>query len=375
MKAYQKIKIGLCTTPIKMASIQPLTQLVEILLILSTKFTLITGNAGDNLFSEDSRLTFFGINYSMDRELLKIPLYLLGQLMISICIIKSSREVDKWFFLGGQRSLFPIFTAKFLKKGTVIVMGGSAIRDASFSEDNFQIFTKILTKCCLSLTDNIIIYSPNLISEWNLKFYKQKILIVHRHFIDFDKFSNFSLISDRPLYIGYIGRLSREKGIQSFIQALPKICFNQPNIRVLIGGNGDLKEYIIAFLKKNGILDHVDMPGWISHDELPIYLNKLRLLVLPSYTEGLPNIVLEAMACGTPVLATPVGAIPDLITDGNTGFIMKNNSPDCIEMNVMRSLQYPSIEKIANNARQFVITEFCYDKIIKKWELILSELK
>jgi glycosyltransferase involved in cell wall biosynthesis len=102
----------------------------------------------------------------------------------------------------------------------------------------------------------------------------------------------------------------------------------------------------------------VDLPGWISHDDLPGYLNQLRLLVLPSYTEGLPNIMLEAMACGTPVLATPVGAIPDVIIDGKTGFIMENNSPECIAENVIRALNSPDLERIAENGRRFVEENF-----------------
>lgn len=96
---------------------------------------------------------------------------------------------------------------------------------------------------------------------------------------------------------------------------------------MLIGGDGELKESIAASLQEQGVTARVELPGWISHDDLPRYLNQLRLLVLPSYTEGLPNIMLEAMACGTPVLATPVGAIPDVIIDGRTGFVMDNMTP------------------------------------------------
>lgn len=64
------------------------------------------------------------------------------------------------------------------------------------------------------------------------------------------------------------------------------------------------------------------------------------------------------MACDTPVLATPVGGVPDIIKDGETGFIMENNSPECIAENVERALNYHDLEKIAKNARELVGKEF-----------------
>lgn len=112
----------------------------------------------------------------------------------------------------------------------------------------------------------------------------------------------------------------------------------------------------------------------ISHDDLPRYLNQLRLLVLPSYTEGLPNIMLEAMACGTSVLATPVGAIPDVIIDGKTGFIMENNSPECIAENVIRALNSPALDKIAEEGRRFVEENFTFEQVIERWKEVLEGL-
>jgi len=107
---------------------------------------------------------------------------------------------------------------------------------------------------------------------------------------------------------------------------------------------------------------------------MPRYLNEAKLVVLPSYGEGLPNIVLEAMACGTPVLATPVGGIPDVIQNGDTGFIMKNNSPACIAENVMRALEHPDLETIVKNARALVEQEFTYEGAMERWKEILEEL-
>ena len=67
------------------------------------------------------------------------------------------------------------------------------------------------------------------------------------------------------------------------------------------------------------------------------------------------------MACGTPVLATSVGAIPDVIKDGETGFIMEDNSPECIAKNVRRALEHPELEKIVKNERELVEKGFVYN--------------
>ena len=114
------------------------------------------------------------------------------------------------------------------------------------------------------------------------------------------------------------------------------------------------------------------MLRWIPHDELPRYLNELRLFVLPSYTEGLPHTLLEAMACGTPVLATPVGAIPDVIKDEETGFIMENNSPACIAENIVRALAHPNINEIIKNAHTLIEENYNYQAAVDGYRIILS---
>ena len=372
-----KYNIGIVTFPMHKSGNQPLSNLIDIVVLRSEKTTLITGNDGYTLFKSDSRLNVNGIDHKSGALLVsRILKYLYTQVRISYLMIQKSSEVDKWiFFFGGNGLLLPLLTAKLSKKSTALLLADAGAGLAEASKDPLTCFLKILSHITYTLINNIILYSPSLIIGWNLEKYRHKILIAHRHFLDFNTFTVTTPLPDRPPLIGYIGRLSGEKGVQHFAQALPAILSDQQDLRVLIGGDGPLKELIEASLQKGGVTARVDLPGWISHDDLPEYLNQLRLLVLPSYTEGLPNIMLEAMACGTPVLATPVGAIPDVIIDGKTGFIMENNSPECIAENVTRALNSPDLERIAENGRRFVEENFTFEKTVENWKGILQNIK
>lgn len=85
--------------------------------------------------------------------------------------------------------------------------------------------------------------------------------------------------------------------------------------------------------------------------------------------------MLEAMACGTPVLATPIGAVPDVIIDGKTGFIMEKNSPECIAENVVRALEHSDLEEIAGTGKWFVEENFTFEKAAEKWKDVLRDIE
>lgn len=88
----------------------------------------------------------------------------------------------------------------------------------------------------------------------------------------------------------------------------------------------------------------------------------------------MPVVILEAMACGTPVLATPVGGVPDVIKDGKTGFIMEDNSPECIVRNAIRALNHPKLEEISRNAHALIEKDFTYAAVAERYRNILASL-
>ena len=69
-----------------------------------------------------------------------------------------------------------------------------------------------------------------------------------------------------------------------------------------------------------------------------------------------------------------MGAIPDIIKDGETGFLMENNSPECITANVIRALEYPDLEGVAQRARDLVEREFTYEKAVERWKGVLEDI-
>ena len=372
----KKQNIGVLTFPISEAGNVPLSNLVDILYSLSNGVYLITGNDGYSLFKNDERIHTYGIMHENGGNVFtRILRYIYTQLRISYELGKRSRNVDIWFFfIGGDTLLIPMLTAKLLTKRVILVSAGSTLQSSVSANDNLSKQVKILERINRALSNRIIIYSPNLIKEWDLEKYRNKISVAHKHFLDFDQFKIKRDFDERENLVGCIGRLSGEKGTLNFVEAIPQIIKERSDVEFLIGGDGQLRNEIENYLNENNITDRVKLTGWIPHDELPDYLNELKLVVLPSYTEGLPNLMLEAMACGTPILATPVGAIPDVITDGATGFILEDNSPACVAENVIRALEHFDIERIAENAKELVEREFTYEAAVEKYRMILESV-
>ncbi|UGV40038.1 glycosyltransferase [Methanococcoides orientis] len=359
-------KICTITSPISDASVTPVSNLVKILRCISKDVCFITGNAGSNLFKDDESIHTIAINYKLGSNAFsKIIRYSLLQLKLSYLILRTAKNYDTHlYFIGSNNLVFPIIISKIMRKNVVLSLPGSS-NILKFANDRFYKIVKLFESFNMSLSDKIIVYSPNLINEWNLKKYNNKISFAHEHFLDLNKFKITSQLHERENVIGYVGRLTGEKGVFNFIEAIPYIIKKNKNLKFIIIGEGILRNKIEDFLDKKNLKDNVKLLGWVHHDQLPDYLNQFKLTVLPSYTEGLPNLMLESMACGTPALATSIGAIPDVIKDNENGFTMEDNSPECIAKNVIRALNTPQFEQIANCAKESVNQKFTHESSVE----------
>ena len=357
---------------------------LHVLVPIAEEIHLITGNyPEDDLPSPKIQLTNVRndpiTGYPKRGLITRAAKYAATQLKMSYRLARIASQVDMViFFIGGCALLLPMLTAKLRRKKTIIVAvdAGAVVSYNHYRQTLWGMgglitygIGSVLQRLDYQLCDKIIVYSPILVQKFGLERYKHKISIAHEHFLDFDRFNVQKPLNERDNLIGYIGRLSQEKGILNFMEAIPKVMETRDKVKFLIVGAGQLRPQVEEYASK--LNNKAKFVGWAPHDELPEYLNKLKLLVLPSCTEGLPNIVLEAMACGTPVLATPVGATPDIIKDGETGFTMENNCPECIAENIVRAVNHPNLEQITCNARALVEREFTHKIAVERYKNIL----
>lgn len=368
----KNMSIGIVTTPIGKAGINPLLNVIDIILHFSNSISIITGNEFTKESISNDKIDVVSIYHNYDlKGFVKVIQFVSMQLKISFNLFKIARNADSFLFFYGGALVLPMLASKIVNKKVIQIVTGSGTES---SEARGSLYSKplhILERINYFLSNRIILHSPNLIKEWNLEKYKNKVSIAHEYFIDFDKFKIKKKLNKRNNLVGYIGRLSEEKGVLNFVKAIPGMK-ETDGIKFLIGGDGHLRDKIKRYLNEKNLNNGVKLSGWISHDNLPDYLNELKLLVIPSYTESGPIIALEAMACGAPIFATRVGHIPNMVKDGETGFIMENNSPECIGKNILRALNHPNLDKIVKNARELVEKEFTYEVAVERYGKILE---
>jgi len=128
--------------------------------------------------------------------------------------------------------------------------------------------------------------------------------------------------------VGAIGRLSPEKGFDQLVEAAALVAKQDPDIGFIHFGDGPLREAVNRQIKAKGLGDRFVLAGF-RHD-IASLLPHMDLVVLPSFTEGLPVVLLEAFAAGVPAVATAVGGTPEVIEDGKNGFLVPSGDPPAL---------------------------------------------
>jgi glycosyltransferase involved in cell wall biosynthesis len=138
-----------------------------------------------------------------------------------------------------------------------------------------------------------------------------------------------------PLILG-VGRMATKKGFHVLLEALPELLAAHPEAHVVLAGGGDLLDRFTALAKSPELAGRLHLPGSVLRDTLPDLYRAADIFVLPAVhdakgnVDGLPNVILEAMASGLPVVASGISGIPLAVEDGRTGLLVPEKEPQAL---------------------------------------------
>lgn len=170
------------------------------------------------------------------------------------------------------------------------------------------------------------------------------------------------------------GRLDKQKDYPNLLNAFSALSKSHPNTRLLIAGDGPLRSELESLIQQLAIEERVTLLG--LRQDMPALYAASDALVLSSAWEGMPNVALEAMASMKPVVATSVGAVPEVIADGVSGLIVPPHDHEALAAAMERMMNFPeeTRQALGHAGYERVRTEFSRDAVIDKWERLFNKL-
>jgi len=173
--------------------------------------------------------------------------------------------------------------------------------------------------------------------------------------------------------IGSAGRLSPEKGFGVLVEAAAIVTRSDPGVGFIHFGDGPLRETLARRIAELGLEGRFILAGYRS--DLDRFIPHWDLSVLPSFTEGLPNVVLEAFAAGVPVVATAVGGTPEIVEEGSNGYLVPPGDPEALARRI-RDILLSEDERrsMGQRGRERVLSEFTFETKCKQCEQVWADL-
>ena len=176
--------------------------------------------------------------------------------------------------------------------------------------------------------------------------------------------------------IGYVGRLVDGKGLENLLEAIAILKSQNLEFNCLIFGSGPLEEKLKKMAEDLGIAEKIKWRGFMPYNKVPEALAQIDIFIYPSWHEGFGRSIMEALAMEKAVVATRVGGIPDLIKDGENGFLVEPHKPEMLAQKIKELMENKELrEKFGKTGHEWVAKNFEWNDGIKKFADLFLELK
>jgi glycosyltransferase involved in cell wall biosynthesis len=178
-----------------------------------------------------------------------------------------------------------------------------------------------------------------------------------------------------PFKVGFIGRISKEKGPEQFLRVARMLAAVDQEIRFYMAGDGPMTAWIRKELKRLALEDRFTLMGHVPPTQMPGVYRLLNVLLSSSHTEGMPNTILEALSCGVPVVATRVGGVEELITDGYNGLLARDGDAAALARSILILRHTPRLaERLAHNGVHTISERFTFPRRVSAMEHLYMTL-
>jgi len=170
------------------------------------------------------------------------------------------------------------------------------------------------------------------------------------------------------LEILFVGSLYPLKGVRYLVESMRYVVEEKKNVRLRIVGAGPLKRRLIRLTESLGLEEQVVFEGFVSHTRVVPYYQRCDVFCFPTLGEPFGKVVVEAMACGKPVVASDVGGPSEIIENGRTGFLVPPAKPRAISKKILELLNDEKLRKsMGRKARETVETRYSWSEIARKY--------
>jgi glycosyltransferase involved in cell wall biosynthesis len=244
-------------------------------------------------------------------------------------------------------------------------------------------FSRALIRPMLPLCEQMTVVGPEVADYFvrTLGVPKRRVAVVPNG-VDLDAFdydarnarNDIGIDQDAPV-VGTIGRLEPEKNQMTLLEVFRDLRASHPKTRLIIVGNGSMAEPLRAHAQKLGVADGTHFLGY--RRDVARLLAAMDVFVLPSIREGLPISLIEAMAARRPVVASSIGSVNDLVTDGQNGFVAPPDRPAAFTDAIRKLLDAPDLRRrLADAGRQNVESSYSLASVVRAYEhLYRSSMK
>lgn len=227
------------------------------------------------------------------------------------------------------------------------VMGGPPYSFTVHGPEEFDKFKEISLAKKVELAAFVVTvscFNKSQLYRWCEQGQWSKIHVVHCGVDDEFLAIAFIRVPAEPRLV-CVGRLSEQKGQLLLLDAVSQLATEGLRFKLVLVGDGPLRGEIESAIARLGLQDHVEISGWASNNDVRQHILNSRAMVLPSFAEGLPVVIMEALALNRPVISTYVAGIPELVEPGVCGWLVPPGSVEALTAAMRKVLQLP-VEKL-----------------------------